>query len=111
MVGFINRFRMFAACAAVVVVLLGGLGCQGGAPPVVQPPPPPDYTRPLGPGERALRLVTDPAERPDLTALASQLADPVFIESLRLSAGWYDKPSSKTYLTQNIDPIVMCVPK
>jgi membrane-bound lytic murein transglycosylase A len=85
--------------------LLFALGCQGNTPPVVQPPAPPDYTRPLGPGERALRLVTDPSERPDIASLAAQLADPEFIESLSLSAGWYDKPSSKSYFKPDISGI------
>ena len=92
--------RLF--CAAMLLCIVG---CQGNTPKVVQPPPPPDYTRPLGPGERALRLVASPAERPDISALASQLADPEFVESLRLSAGWYDKPSSKKYFTPDVSGI------
>ncbi|MBX2852465.1 MAG: MltA domain-containing protein [Phycisphaeraceae bacterium] len=87
------------------LILLFVVGCQGNTPRVVQPPPPPDYTRPLGPGERALRLVTDSAERPDIKSLAGQLADPDFVESLRLSAGWYDKPSSKTYFKPDVSGI------
>lgn len=90
---------LLASCLAVMS------GCKGDAPRVVAPPAPPDYTRPLGPGERALRLVTDPAERPDLNALVGQFSDPAFLESLRLSAGWYDKPSSKTYFDPDVSGI------
>ncbi|MFK7790001.1 MAG: MltA domain-containing protein, partial [Phycisphaeraceae bacterium] len=90
------------AMAAAVVCMAG---CQGKTARVVEPPSPPDYTRPLGPGERSLRLVTDPTQRPDIVALASQLADPDFVESLRLSAGWYDKPSSKSYFTPDVSGI------
>lgn len=74
--------------------------------PVVAPPPPaPDYTRELKPGEPALRLITDAAQRPDLMAIATQFADPLFLESLRRSAAWYDKPSSKTYFVNEINGI------
>ncbi|MEO0475708.1 MAG: MltA domain-containing protein [Planctomycetota bacterium] len=86
-------------------MLLSLMGCKGSTARVPDPPPPPDYTRPLGPGERALRLVTDPAERPDIKTLAAQMSDPAFLESLRLSAGWYDKPSSKTYFNPDISGI------
>ncbi|MEM9345447.1 MAG: MltA domain-containing protein [Planctomycetota bacterium] len=89
----------------LIALLLGVAGCRGDASRVPPPPAPPDYTRPLGPGERALRLVTDPSERPDIASLAAQLADPVFVESLRLSAGWYDKPSSKTYFKPDVSGI------
>ena len=90
---------------ALIAMLLCVVGCQGKTARVVPPPAPPDYTRPLGPGERALELVTDPAKRPDISTLASQLADPDFIESLRLSAGWYDKPSSKSYFNPDVSGI------
>ena len=99
---FVESLPVRVLCATLLLCLVG---CQGNTPKVVQPPPPPDYTRPLGPGERALRMVTNPAERPDISALASQLADPEFVESLRLSAGWYDKPSSKTYFTPDVSGI------
>lgn len=105
MVGLTWLNRTDVTRLAAVLLLIAVTGCQGDAPPVVQPPPPPDYTRPLGPGERALRLVSNPAERPDVTSLASQLADPTFVDSLRLSAGWYDKPSSKTYFTPDVSGI------
>lgn len=88
-----------------VCVLLFVVGCKGNTSPVTPPPPPPDYTRPLGPGERALRLITDPSERPDIKLLATKFSDPGFLESLRLSAGWYDKPSSKTYFNPDVSGI------
>lgn len=40
-----------------------------------------------------------------MTSLSSQLADPKFVESLRLSAGWYDKPSSKSYFNPDVSGI------
>lgn len=98
-------FQYRATRCLACLLLLFAVGCQGNTPRVVQPPPPPDYTRPLGPGERALRLVTSPAERPDIKSLAAQIADPEFVESLRLSAGWYDKPSSKNYFKPDVSGI------
>jgi len=97
--------QSFIARVVALFLLLCVVGCQKNTPPVVQPPPPPDYTRPLGPGERALRLVTDSAERPSMATLAPQLGDPVFLESLRRSAGWYDKPSSQTYFKPDVSGI------
>ncbi|MFN3168684.1 MAG: MltA domain-containing protein [Phycisphaeraceae bacterium] len=96
----------FLAVRLVVLALLwvGVAGCKQ-AEPVVQPPPPPDYTRPLGPGERALRLVANPAERPDLLAVSTQLADQAFVAALRKSAQWYDKPSSKNAFEPDISGI------
>lgn len=81
------------------------IGCQGNTPRVVQPPAPPDYTRPLGPGERALRLITDPAQRPVFTDYTAQLTDPAFLESLRLSSAWYNKPSSQNYFKPDVSGI------
>lgn len=63
--------------------------------PVGPPPPPPDYSRPLPPGQSALRLISDPQQRPDLNALAVQFADPGFMESLQRSIAWYALPSSQ----------------
>ena len=97
--------RSLVTHLAMMAVLLCMAGCAGSTARVVAPPAPPDYTRPLGPGERALKLVTDPARRPDINSLASQFADPDFVESLRLSAGWYDKPSSKSYFNPDVSGI------
>lgn len=91
-------------CVVLLGCMLVVVGCSQPTS-VVAPPPAPDYTRPLGPGERALRLITDPAERPDLAAIGEQLADPAFAASLRRSAGWYDKPSSKTYYAPDVSGI------
>ena len=88
--------------AWVLCRLLGLLGCVvcglsacSGPAPVGPPPPPPDYSRPLPPGASALRLITDPGERPDLTKLAAQFASAGFLESLERSVGWYRVPSSR----------------
>lgn len=97
-----DPYRVVLRVLTAVVAGVVFAGCSNPPPPVVAPPPPPDYTRPLGPGERALRLVTDPADRPDLTTLANQFGDPVFLEALRRSAGWYDKPSSRNYFKPDV---------
>ena len=91
--------------AAALALLLTLTGCSQPPPPVVPPAAPPDYTRELAPGQRALRLITDPAQRPDIAALAPQLADPNFLESLRRSAAWYDIPSSQTYFEPDVSGI------
>lgn len=96
--------RLGLRLSCVLLMLSCVVACKEAAP-VIQPPPPPDYTKQLKPGQPALRLITDPAERPDLAPLADQLADPLFVESLRRSAGWYDKPSSKTYFANEINGI------
>ena len=90
-------------CVLLLCVLV--FGCS--QPPPVAPPPPaaPDYTKQLGPGEPALRLVTDPSQRPSLATLSDQFTAPSFLASLRRSAGWYDKPSSKTYFVDEINNI------
>lgn len=90
--------RVFGLLLLTTVVA----GCSQSPSPVAPPPPAPDYTRPLAPGERGLRLLTDAAERPNLLPLASQFADPVFVMALRRSAGWYDKPSSQTYFKPDV---------
>lgn len=82
--------------ALFLLILCAGFGCQQ-VEPVVPPPDPPDYTKELAPGQPALRLVTDPAQRPDLVTLSSQVADPLFVDALRRSADFYDKPSSQNY--------------
>lgn len=92
---------MLRLCCVLASSLLL-IGCSSEPPPVVGPPPAPDYTRPLGPGERALRLVTNPADRPSLSAISTQFADPAFVNALRRSAGWYDKPSSQTYFKPDV---------
>jgi len=88
----------------MLLLALTAFGCKE-AQPVVAPPPAPDYTRPLGPGERGLRLVTNPAEKPSIAELATQLGDPAFMNSLRRSAAWYDKPSSKKYFNPDVSGI------
>ena len=105
MVGLRSQSHLLVLRVALVAMLLVFAGCRGNTARVPDPPPPPDYTKPLGSGEHALRLVTNPAERPDIKLLATQLADPDLLVSLRLSAGWYDKPSSKTYFNPDVSGI------
>jgi membrane-bound lytic murein transglycosylase A len=56
----------------------------------------PDYSRPLRPGESALRLVTDPARMPDLGG-AYRVKDVWLLDGIDHSLSWFTKPSSKTY--------------
>ncbi|XAL99836.1 MltA domain-containing protein [Phycisphaeraceae bacterium D3-23] len=85
--------RLAAGIALLFSTLLF-VGCNTPGP-VGPPPPPPDYARALRPGQSALRLVNSPTERPDLTQLAAQFADPGFAESLSRSVAWYALPSSQ----------------
>ncbi len=72
----------------VAIAILGG--CQK---PVVTKP---DYARKLGPGESALRLVTDPSHLPDFAA-AYRLRDVFLLDAIDQSIGWFQKPSSKQF--------------
>ncbi|MCA9291231.1 MAG: MltA domain-containing protein [Phycisphaerales bacterium] len=56
----------------------------------------PDYGRPLGPGESALRLITDPARMPDLVA-ARRDADFVTTQAIDRSLTWFAAPSSRQF--------------
>ncbi|MEM9022066.1 MAG: MltA domain-containing protein [Planctomycetota bacterium] len=89
--------RNLPALLLLIAITVVSLGCSS-PKPVTAPPPPPDYTRPLAPGAPSLRLLAA-SDRPDLSGLEAQFADPTFRESLRRSAGWYAKPSSKTYFS------------
>ncbi|MFG0330988.1 MAG: murein transglycosylase A [Phycisphaerales bacterium] len=57
----------------------------------------PDYTRPLDPGENALREVRDPARFRALLESAHASNDALLIEAARRSDRWFEKPSAKTH--------------
>ncbi len=58
------------------------------------PPPPPAYATPLPPGTWGLRLITDPARKPDLSRVALQFYDPGFVQAMEHSVGWFAIPST-----------------
>ena len=86
-----NNRLIVLICAGIVIV---ASGCRRPDKPQIKP----EYSRPLGPGQWALRKITDPAEIPDFT---SALAD---ITGLRPSIGrslnYLAKPTSKKWYAQ-----------
>ncbi|MCB9830944.1 MAG: MltA domain-containing protein [Planctomycetes bacterium] len=74
------------------VLVLGLLGACASDEPAAEKK---DYARPLGPGESALELVTDPAQYPDFRAM---WADRDNLElAIDRSIAWFGKPSSKRH--------------
>lgn len=65
----------------------------------VEPNPLPDYSRQLGPGESALRLITDPSRLPDLARAweNAQTNKPYLLEAFDQSLRWFRAPSSKQF--------------
>lgn len=79
----------------VILTVAATGGCkkqQVASAPMLQP----DYGHQLGPGESALRRITDPARMPDL-ASAYRSRDFYLDESLDQSTAWFGAPSSKTF--------------
>jgi membrane-bound lytic murein transglycosylase A len=74
---------LLMAIAAVVI------GCQ--KPRAKEP----DYDRPLPPGQLALRKITNPADKPDLTRAGYNLAE--LEEAIDRSLNYLGKPSSRRY--------------
>jgi len=90
----------------LVVVTLGALvpvaaGCQQKTTGVVTP----DYGRALGPGESALRKITDPARMPDLASAFDrfQSYDQFLFDSLDNSERWFHAPSSRQFFPIQAD--------
>ncbi len=54
----------------------------------------PDYSRPLPPGQSALRLITDPARMPDIAG-AYKNKDVFLLDGIDQSLKWFAAPSSK----------------
>jgi membrane-bound lytic murein transglycosylase A len=95
MVLTLSRFRF-----ATSLVMAGGLvlltGCN--STPVVEEEvaATPDYSRPLPPGQSALRLVTDPARMPDIAG-AYDKKNVFLLDSIDQSLKWFAAPSSKQH--------------
>jgi len=85
--------------AMVLMLAALALGTLTGCPPEPDGPihgvPERDYSRPLPPGELALRKLTDPAAIPDFTPA---FADRVYVrQALARSLNYLAKPSSERY--------------
>lgn len=89
--------RSFIALLASSCLLLV-TGCSQ-PKATVEPNPLPDYSRQLGPGESALRLITDPARLPDIARAweNAQANKPFLLESMDQSLRWFRAPSSKHF--------------
>lgn len=57
----------------------------------------PNYVRPLGPGESALREVTDEAIYLELLETSYDTSDALLVEATRKSRRWFDMPSAATH--------------
>lgn len=81
----------------LVIALLVLAGCQKRSAVMVddQEFPTKDYTRPLPPGELALRKITDPSQIPDYTKALSNLDG--LAEAIERSLNYMAKPSSKKF--------------
>ncbi len=88
-----------AATPLLISTLVLSAGCSS-QPKPTEPAPVstrlPDYSRPLSPGQSALRLLTDVSAMPDF-GNAFRDRDPALMLSLERSIAWFDKPSSKTH--------------
>lgn len=83
-------------------LLMATTACQP-APTVEQPET--DYSRPLGPGEAALRLVEDPDQWPNVR-VAYQQGDADLLAALDRSIGWFEHPSARPFFPPpNLDGI------
>jgi membrane-bound lytic murein transglycosylase A len=72
-------------------VLLGFGGCKTAQEVEL----PPDYSRPLGPGQLALRKITDPADIPSMTIACFELDR--LREAINNSLSYMSKPSSQKF--------------
>jgi membrane-bound lytic murein transglycosylase A len=84
------KTRIYFILVVVVLSLLGG--CKSAARREIEPV---SYDRPLGPGEQALRKVTEPWEVPDFTFGCTNLKG--LREAVGNSLNYLNKPSSKGY--------------
>ncbi|MEN6622369.1 MAG: MltA domain-containing protein [Smithella sp.] len=82
----------------LIIVLLALAGCQKRSVIVTDQPitqAEKDYTRPLPPGQLALRKITDPAQIPDYTKACSDLNG--LKEAIARSINYMSKPSSQKF--------------
>ncbi|MGI9013419.1 MAG: MltA domain-containing protein [Phycisphaerales bacterium] len=82
-----------AAFFAIVILLASG--CKTAAPIEEAP----DYSRQLGPGESALRRITDPARMPNLAAAwdRSREYEGFLMQAIDKSLVWFAAPSSQQF--------------
>ena len=78
-----------------IALLLGLVVAFSGCRKPEVPPVEPDYTRPLPPGELALRKLTDPADYPDFSPGFNRQAR--LKEAVRNSLDYLARPSSQRY--------------
>ena len=92
------KARIFQVIGFILVTLI--IGCHR-APilvediPRIQKPQQPEYSKPLPPGELALRKITDPAEIPDFTGACNDLSN--LKTAINNSLNYLRKPSSEQY--------------
>jgi len=92
------KARIYMAIGFLFVTVL--IGCHR-APILVEDiprkpkPPIPEYSKPLPPGELALRKITDPAEIPDFTRACDDLSN--LKTAVNNSLNYFKKPSSNQY--------------
>jgi len=89
-----NRERVLFGLLAVCALVLSG--CRTKPEKVVEKPP---YDQPLGPGQHALRKITDPLEMPDYTMACLDLEG--LRKAIERSANYLQKPSSRQFFPSN----------
>jgi membrane-bound lytic murein transglycosylase A len=92
------KAKLFLAIWLVFVTLI--IGCQKSqilvsSKQLALEPPKPEYSKPLPPGELALRKITDPAEIPDFTEACNDLTH--LKMAINNSLNYLKKPSSKKF--------------
>jgi membrane-bound lytic murein transglycosylase A len=89
-----NRILTTALAGLIITISGGSAGCK--SKQTVSKAAEPDYSRQLGPGESALRLITDPSRLPDIAG-AYQNRDVFLEEAIGYSQKWFNAPSSKQF--------------
>jgi membrane-bound lytic murein transglycosylase A len=89
--------RLLSLAALLSIIALIAPGCareKTASAPALTPGP--QYSRPLPPGQSALRLVTDPRRYPDL-GRAYRDRDALLLAALEESLRWFAAPSSRQF--------------
>lgn len=91
-----NRCALAGAmrCTVLLLILAGCATEKSTVEPIEATGP--DYSRPLPPGQPALRLVTDSARMPEVGA-AYQNRDVLLLEAIDQSVKWFEAPSSRKF--------------
>ena len=90
-----------ALTVVLAVAVISGC-CKKPSKSVITPGAP-NYSRPLGPGQWALRKITDPAEIPDFTGALADVKD--LRPALARSLNYLAKPSSRKWFDQGFGGI------